>query len=232
MVNQIHMNLDAEAAKRQRKAFEDCRQMIEEIPTYTVERLASLMKMSSYNARFAHEHGDRYTARQWCTLHSRLQEAYNEVTGNYFLHSRKDDEMEATKGTPKVQILNITIERLEGKIDECKTVTVTDWDSANCVLWIMSQTAPEHGGDDAVAFVITFENGKTYDGRYDLKHHTKETPDLKEHVRDFVRFSSGIDCPKHMTEESWREYLEAIEHYSPGTREAFTKLYHNYDIGF
>lgn len=131
----------------------------------------------------------------------------------------------------RVKVQEITIERAEGLIEECKAVTVKDYNEANAVLMSMSATAPANGGYDKCDFWITFENGRTYEGRYDLKHHSVEIPDLAAHVRDFVRYSSGIDCPDHMTEESWREFLNATQQYNPGSMEAFADLYHNFDVG-
>lgn len=138
--------------------------------------------------------------------------------------------------TTQIQVRNIELTRVEGMFHEVDRpyVTTSDcpWTEANTWLLKESVTAPEHGGYDKLDFTITFENDKTYDGRYDLKHFSCETPDLISHVRDFVRFSAGVDCPDHMTEESWRGYLKATEHYSPGTTEMFADLYHNYNLGY
>lgn len=141
--------------------------------------------------------------------------------------------METTSA--KVQVRSITLTRVEGRRYECDrpftTTSTSPWTEANTWLYKESVTAPEHGGYDKVDFVITFENDETYTGRYDLKHFNAEPPDLIEHVRDFVRFSAGIDCPDHMTEGSWREYLNAMEQYNPGMTEKFAKLYREYNLG-
>ncbi len=137
--------------------------------------------------------------------------------------------------TIKVKARSIELTRVEGTFYEVDRPYVTNsdmpWDEANTWLLKESVTAPEHGGYDKVDFTITFEDGETYSGHYVLKHFSKERPDLIAHVRDFVRFSAGIDCPPHMTEESWREYLHATEYYSPGVTENFARFYRRYNIG-
>lgn len=131
----------------------------------------------------------------------------------------------------KTKVQQIVINRLEGPIGCDSEYVVSSWSEADTALARESWTAPKSGGYDKTDFTITFENGHTYSGRYDLKHMSVEFPNLQAHVRDFVRFSAGIDCPEHMTEESWREYLRAVEQYSPGASEQFADLYYNYEIG-
>jgi len=85
----------------------------------------------------------------------------------------------------------ITIERVEGLIEECVTKTATSWAEANAILLKWSRTAPEHGGYDKCDFKIVFEDGYEYEGRYDLMHYRRERPDLGKHVRDFVSYHAG-----------------------------------------
>lgn len=73
-MNEMHMNLDRIEAERQRKAFEDCRRMIEETAYMNTEELKSILFMAEYNARFAQDKGDRYIARQWQQLAAHIKQ--------------------------------------------------------------------------------------------------------------------------------------------------------------
>lgn len=123
-----------------------------------------------------------------------------------------------------IPIDSITIRAGEGRYAGA-TITVTDWPAANAWLLLQSTVAPATGGYDKHDFTITWEDGETYEGRYDLKHYSIEWPNLKRHVEGFARFMAGLRRPTHMTAEEYvlcvsRDDIEAwksfVENYLEG----------------
>lgn len=108
-------------------------------------------------------------------------------------------------------VLSIIITRFEGLATECgQPVKVASFDQAADVLRTWSETAPKTGGYDKCGFSITWPKGGTYEGRYDLKHHSIEAPSLARHVIDYAEFLTGTNCPAHMTEDAYAEHLERV----------------------
>lgn len=86
----------------------------------------------------------------------------------------------------------IEIIRAEGPTKLCgKVQTATSWAEADAILHKNSTTAPNCGGYDKHDFKVTFADGTTYSGRYDLQHWKVERPDLAGHVRSFIRYLAG-----------------------------------------
>lgn len=112
--------------------------------------------------------------------------------------------------------LSIRLERWEGLVDECgQPETVGSFAEADAVLLRWSETAPEHGGYNKCGFVITWPDGDTYTGRFDLMHHRRERPSLRDHISGQAEFWLGTGCPMHMGED---EYRQAIERATDETR--------------
>lgn len=104
----------------------------------------------------------------------------------------------------KHKVTHITLIRAEGPTSECdKPKDVTSFLEANSALYRWSTSAPKHGGYDKCDFWIEWEDGEKYEGRYDLTHWTKETPDLGRHVRSFVGYMAGTKKPLWMKPEMW-----------------------------
>lgn len=71
-------------------------------------------------------------------------------------------------------------------------------------------TAPSGGGHDKCDFVITFDNGDTYSGRYDLTREDASRSNLLvTHMTEIVSFMSGARCPPHLPEERYRNFLDS-----------------------
>lgn len=128
----------------------------------------------------------------------------------------------------------ITITRAEGFVDECdKPETATSWLAANAILRRWSETAPKTGGYDKCDFVIVFEDGEEYKGRYDLQHWTVETPDIAKHVRSTISYLSGkppvwLKAPGK--ENYLRHYMEKVAGDAETVAEAKRWLA-TYDLG-
>lgn len=107
------------------------------------------------------------------------------------------------------EIKLITITRAEGRIEECGIEHfATSWKEADNILFEMSKTAPDDFGYDKTDFHILFEDGLEYNGRYDLVHHSVESPNLHSHIKSFVLFHTGEHKPSHMTEQTYNKYIE------------------------
>lgn len=106
--------------------------------------------------------------------------------------------------------LSIRLERWEGLVDECgQPETVGSFAEADALLMRWSETAPEHGGYDKCGFVITWPDGDTYTGRYDLMHHRRERPSLRDHISGQAEFWLGTGCPMHMGEQEYRQAISS-----------------------
>ena len=118
--------------------------------------------------------------------------------------------------------LSITITRAEGSADECgKPETVASFADADAVLMRWSETAPATGGYDKCDFSITWPDGGTYRGRYDLKHHSAEQPSLTRHMVDLAEFYTGQNQPEHMTAADYQQHLASVDQ---ETREAYAAI--------
>lgn len=107
--------------------------------------------------------------------------------------------------------LSITLTRAEGLSSECgQPQTVHSFAAADALLRVWSESAPKSGGYDKCDFAITWANGDTYGGRYDLKHHRAERPSLTDHMIDAAEFALGKYCPAHMTSAKYAQHVERI----------------------
>lgn len=132
----------------------------------------------------------------------------------------------------KKRATTIELERCEGRITECTTTTVTGpevWEKANAVLSRWSRTAPKGGGYNKCAFVVTYEDGETYSGRYDLVHFSEERANLERHMREFCETYSGRRKPAHMKVADYERFIGF--YHDRGTCEEYARFLDGYDIG-
>jgi hypothetical protein len=121
--------------------------------------------------------------------------------------------MSAQSSVNRVPVASITITRAEGRSHECgKTVTVTSWASAKAILFSWSMTAPRDLGYHKCDFVVTWADGETHEGRYDLKHYTCESPNLARHVAWFYSCYGLRRIPPHYDNDKDRERFIAHVH--------------------
>lgn len=120
----------------------------------------------------------------------------------------------------KAQPTSIRLNRGEGPCHECnKPRTVATFREATAILQSWALTAPKGGGYDKCDFTVSYDNGDTYSGRFDLTNDHRIGAFLLEgHMTSMVRFYSGRGRPPHMTEERYRAYL-ACEHIKEPARE-------------
>jgi hypothetical protein len=134
---------------------------------------------------------------------------------------------EELTGTEKVKAVKFDVTRAEGRIEECKSYTVTTWAKTDSILRSWARTAPDEGqGYNKCDFTVTYEDGETYTGRYDLKRHDMGFTDLLGyHIRSFVEFCAGQHKPDHMTAAQYQEYL------SDSNKEEYAQFLLKYEIG-
>jgi hypothetical protein len=126
-----------------------------------------------------------------------------------------------------IKMEKIAITRGEGLITECgKTYTVHTWEEANRVLQRMAMTAPDRGYDKT-DFEVTYTDGETYTGRYDLKRHDVQLGDLGRHIRQICEFNAGLYCPSHMTPEQYQRILDRDKELV----KEYKRFLDNYEIG-
>lgn len=99
-----------------------------------------------------------------------------------------------------VPVKEIVIIRAEGPTALCgKPQRAGSWIEANTILRQNARTAPKGGAYDKHDFTVTFDDGETYQGRYDL--HFEGPYDLAGHVRDMIGYLAG----------TWTGYREGFD---------------------
>lgn len=99
-----------------------------------------------------------------------------------------------------VQVKEIEVIRLEGPVDYCdKPCYFKKYSEANRHLQIMNSSYPKLGYDKH-RFVVTFEDGFTYEGRIDMKHpdneyYSSEPQRINDSMREFLEFHSTKEIP-------------------------------------
>lgn len=134
---------------------------------------------------------------------------------------------------PVKKIKATKFEILGGEIeDRWVGATADSWDAIDKILWKMSESAPKTGAYDKTDFLITFEDGETYAGRYDLKHWTVETPSLRQHVNALVGCYAGRVQPPWTIErpETWERMKKDFE--AQGWTKRFGDFMDKYDLGW
>lgn len=110
-----------------------------------------------------------------------------------------------TTKTAQYGVPEIILTRAEGLAEECdRPVRVSRWEDAAHELARMARSAPKPGGGyDKTDFLVVWEDGETYEGRYDLQRDGESGSawrgfDLARRVRDFLAFlAHKPSCPGH-----------------------------------
>lgn len=109
-----------------------------------------------------------------------------------------------------IKATKITILWSEASRDENIQFTGEDvFGQANYYLKRLAHTLPEkHLGYYKTKFKIDYEDGETYEGRYDLKRHDIIYGDIGRHIRNFCKFYAGKAKPTHITPEQYKLFLQ------------------------
>lgn len=105
---------------------------------------------------------------------------------------------------------DVSYSKAKKQVEKVGERTTSSLEAADAILRRWSKTAPEKGhGYHKVDFKITWQDGESYDGRYDLEHEDGTKKNLiGEHVQQFLSFHAGYWCPPHLTREEYVKYLE------------------------
>lgn len=101
--------------------------------------------------------------------------------------------------------------------------TVYSFAEANEVIRKIAKKAPDNGAYDKTKFIITFADGQTYEGRYDVTNQDMFNGDLSKHVIDFAKYSAGIEKPSHMSQSSWESMIS-------DTKDSWIHFYNSYQL--
>ena len=138
-----------------------------------------------------------------------------------------DNEISALEVSPegviqqaphKARVMSITIRRTEGQpsaVDEPRNEggyaqrTVASFAEADSLIRQMATTAPEDRiGYDKTEFVVTWEGGYTYEGRFDMRRHdTTFRNHLQRQIKGFLRYLAGKLRPADRTPEEYAEIV-------------------------
>lgn len=144
-------------------------------------------------------------------LHSVDEKVIEGLESNYIFYKSNQNRKGKLK-MATVPVQEIVITRGEGTLEGFVGIPMQakSWDEANKILLALSQTAPGYdtGGYDKTDFLITFEDGEQYKGRYDLKHYAVEDPDLYKHVSDHLLIHAGDLKPKHISLDQYQAFLK------------------------
>lgn len=111
---------------------------------------------------------------------------------------------------------------------EClKFAETNSWRESDSKLYAWSAYAPKDGSYFKTDFVVAFEDNLLYRGRYDLQHPSINDPNLREHVKDFSQFYSGLHKPSFMDNE---QYEDLMLEFSEKEKNYFRNILDNYSL--
>lgn len=146
-------------------------------------------------------------------------------------HAWQGDVASRTFLMDKVRVKSISLNRAEGCTRALEAKTVTSFEAADAVLREWARTAPEKAGCHKVDFKVTWQDGETYEGRYDLVRADTSKASLATHMREFCSFHGGLWCPSHMPREQYEEFIEQQERVPGGPkRMEFVRLLERYAL--
>lgn len=131
-----------------------------------------------------------------------------------------------------IRVASVWLSRAEGKTVECernRSRFFSSFVAANRELASWARSAPEGGGYDKCDFVVTYEDGETYEGRFDLTRDHRYGASLEKQMNDFLRFYAGRYCPPHMTHEKYATFL--AQEGREERRAACEALLESYELG-
>jgi len=112
----------------------------------------------------------------------------------------------------KIRVRNVWVRRAEGPTKDLGQHTVDSLEAADAHLKRWARTAPKDGSIDKVDFRISWEDGQTYDGRYELRYDDARKAGLiGPHVQDELIFHAGLRRPSHLSREDYEAYLVRSE---------------------
>lgn len=102
------------------------------------------------------------------------------------------------------------------------------WTKVNgLIAQIAAQCPPDMLGCLKCGFMVTFEDGETYEGRFEVKPYGSGT--LEQHIRTHCVFHSGRETKPWMGEKRYRAFLDDVV--KPEAQAAYAKILDEYELG-
>jgi len=133
------------------------------------------------------------------------------IVGDYrYIKSTGDskDESSLNIKKKKIPVKNVTILWAEGRSDVVNQLprTFNSIAEANGYLKWALKFSPKTGGYDKHGFRVTWKDGQTYDGRYDLNEEYYNSTPIEKQIKDFAKYLWDNDKDK-----SAKELIEKYE---------------------
>ena len=106
----------------------------------------------------------------------------------------------------KTEVIEITIYKAEGHCSGQKFQGTT-FAEANQQLSIWALSAPTMGYDKC-DFKVVWSDDTIYKGRYDLKHHNIEKPNLQDHIKSFCNYMVNKEPDKNF----YKDHINFAKH--------------------
>ena len=103
------------------------------------------------------------------------------------------------------------------------------WQQANAVLRRWARTAPQDGTYHKCDFVVTYADGETYTGRYDLTRSDETGADLGGHLARVTGLYRGQTRLPEMSDEDWAAWRAHI-HTCPEVVAEYRRFRASYEI--
>lgn len=126
--------------------------------------------------------------------------------------------------TEKIKARKIMIDCAEGPNSLMGLKTASSFEDADRLLWGIAKHGPSIGYYKT-DFVITFEDGTVYEGRFDVYRWDHERPYLRKHVREFVEFYAGLRKPARLTDKQYQTIIQRPGASAPDQYKAFLEKY-------
>jgi hypothetical protein len=127
--------------------------------------------------------------------------------------------------------VKIEFEQWEGRIDQLAKGTFEGsglWAKANALIAQIAARCPKDMlGCLKCGFTVTFDDGDTYEGRFEVKPFGSGT--LEAHIKHHCEFHSGRATAPWMGEKRYRAFLEDVV--KPEAQAAYAKILDEYELG-
>lgn len=131
----------------------------------------------------------------------------------------------------KIEVQEVAILRIdywEGYENEKR---FDSFEKASEYLKDYAKNMPSDRSSEECDFKVTWKDGHTYEGQYDLKPNAaNEKNHLEVHMRDFAEASAGLRKPLGMSEEDYLNYNKMMESVTPGYTQSFVDFLDKYEL--
>lgn len=106
-----------------------------------------------------------------------------------------------------LKVSSVWVRRDEGRASECVARFFCSFSEANA--WLVQQATTVNGVYDKCRFVVTYEDGHQYEGRFDLEQKHQFGASLQKHMVDYLTFCMGARQPSNITKDQYERFISA-----------------------